>query len=614
MFRIVWFLTLIAGLGHSLAHAAPTPLHLGDASQVNLTPYLQVLEDKSAQLTLADVMLATREVEFHNPQSSNDSLNLSFSESAIWVRVDLRNDTGTDKERVLVLGFSRLSEVEFHVPGAPGLFQHVRTGNILPLATRPIKSRHFAVPVTVRAHAQQSVYVRIQSSSPLIIPLKLWTPQAFTDHENTVHIQQAVYYGMVLAMVIFNLLLFLSLRDVVYLAYVLFVALVAFAIGIRTGLTKEFLPINSALWWMTSSYITNSLTFAAFLFFMRSMLSTRTSHPRMDLGIKALITLHLGLPLVFVAYFQHIVVAAIWIYLVTLVVTMGMLVCAALQRQRSAYFLLAAVAVLFLTTLLNGVTSLGYLPANPITGNFLQLGSIMEMFLLAFAVADRFNLIRRGKVLAQKQALAAQSQLVLSLQESERLLEARVQERTEALQAANQQLETLSITDALTGLANRRRFDTILLQEWNRAQRTGHSLALAMIDVDWFKLYNDHYGHLQGDACLRQVAQTLQNCGLRVSDLAARYGGEEFAVIMPVTDDAHALAVATRICEAIAQVQMPHAKSTFQTVTVSIGVASLSPQQGGSPDELIQTADRALYEAKHSGRNRAQGASLPGGG
>jgi diguanylate cyclase (GGDEF)-like protein len=183
-------------------------------------------------------------------------------------------------------------------------------------------------------------------------------------------------------------------------------------------------------------------------------------------------------------------------------------------------------------------------------------------------------------------------------------LERRVAERTEALAEANRQLEVLSISDSLTGLANRRRFDTMLEREWRRAARDGTSLGLVMIDVDHFKRFNDRYGHLRGDHCLRAVAQALQASVRQDVDLVARYGGEEFAMILPGADASFAEAIAARGLAAIIGLQQPHATSPFGQVTISLGVAAMLPDQAGGAERLIEAADAALYRAKQTGRNQ----------
>jgi diguanylate cyclase (GGDEF)-like protein len=200
--------------------------------------------------------------------------------------------------------------------------------------------------------------------------------------------------------------------------------------------------------------------------------------------------------------------------------------------------------------------------------------------------------------------------------------EARERELLEAkhqLERLNHQLEQLSLTDGLTGVANRRHFDQALPAEWTRAARDGAALALALIDIDHFKRYNDTYGHQEGDRCLRRVGAALAQGALRPGDLVARYGGEEFAVIMAHTELAGARTVAERLCEQIAALAIPHAASSAgPIVSLSVGVAALVPTIDNSPEALVAAADRALYEAKARGRNRvevaARDAALVAGG
>ncbi|SEO09296.1 diguanylate cyclase (GGDEF) domain-containing protein [Duganella sp. CF517] len=183
-------------------------------------------------------------------------------------------------------------------------------------------------------------------------------------------------------------------------------------------------------------------------------------------------------------------------------------------------------------------------------------------------------------------------------------LERKVAERTRALELANRELAALSVTDALTGLANRRHFDQALGTEWRRARRAGTPLGAAMIDIDQFKPYNDLYGHQQGDACLRLVAEALAHSVRQGVDLVARYGGEEFAIILPGADLAETAAVAERARAAVAALAAPHQRSAHGIVTVSIGVAALAPPADLDADGLYRAADAALYQAKESGRNR----------
>lgn len=186
-----------------------------------------------------------------------------------------------------------------------------------------------------------------------------------------------------------------------------------------------------------------------------------------------------------------------------------------------------------------------------------------------------------------------------------RSLEDKVRERTQKLEESNSKLGTLSATDGLTGIANRRRFDEFLASEWGHAQRSGQPLALALLDVDLFKKYNDHYGHQAGDDCLRTIAQVLTANVRRAGDLVARYGGEEFALVAVAADESSALAMSQNICRTLQDLGHLHEQSPFGVITASIGVAVLASGESETQETLIRKADQALYQAKKRGRNQA---------
>ncbi len=173
------------------------------------------------------------------------------------------------------------------------------------------------------------------------------------------------------------------------------------------------------------------------------------------------------------------------------------------------------------------------------------------------------------------------------------------------LEKANEELKNLSNSDGLTGIANRRSFDYSLDLEWKRAQRKQISLSLIMIDIDFFKAYNDRYGHQSGDKCLKLVAITISDILNRAGDLAARYGGEEFVVFLPGTNAAGASSLAERMRDKVEALGIEHLNSSIsERLTISLGVSTIIPDKDCSPAELIASADLALYQAKHEGRNR----------
>ncbi|MGK7945198.1 MAG: diguanylate cyclase [Microcystaceae cyanobacterium] len=228
----------------------------------------------------------------------------------------------------------------------------------------------------------------------------------------------------------------------------------------------------------------------------------------------------------------------------------------------------------------------------------------------------------------QKKAEVEQWKIAQELQELNQNLEQQVVIRTEKLNQTVEELkkeiaqrtileenlrqmakklEKASQTDELTQIANRRRFNEVLEQEWRRSHREQLPLSLILFDVDYFKPYNDYYGHPMGDKCLSQLAQATQGVVGRSTDVVARYGGEEFAILLPNTDQTGAITIARQLQQAIATLAIPHQRSEVsEVVTVSMGISTIIPSdhQPSSSDILVNQADQFLYDAKHQGRNR----------
>jgi len=222
--------------------------------------------------------------------------------------------------------------------------------------------------------------------------------------------------------------------------------------------------------------------------------------------------------------------------------------------------------------------------------------------LVALLTAFAAHRLRIRKIAARSADFAAQAaDRTAKLEEANALLS----ERTRELEEANRRLELLSTVDGLTEAANRRQFDHVLDAEWRRCARTGLPLALLMIDIDHFKPFNDGYGHVTGDVCLKKVAGVVRRLVQRAGELVARYGGEEFAVLLPGSDAPHARELAESIRLEVELLAIAHAYSKVAPViTISAGVAAMIPIYGNTPGELISAADRALYYAKQTGRNR----------
>ena len=225
--------------------------------------------------------------------------------------------------------------------------------------------------------------------------------------------------------------------------------------------------------------------------------------------------------------------------------------------------------------------------------------------------------VTQGKLIAlvylennqMENAFTARQQLTLELlsgQAAISLVNARLYDSLERkVQQRTEELRQMSLKDGLTGIANRRSFDERLALEWRRSLRSGEPLSLLMVDIDHFKQYNDHYGHLDGDACITEVAHALQRAASRPGDLVARYGGEEFAILLPNTDEEAAAQVAEYCLRSVAARAIPHAQSSAGPhVSVSIGACTLAVSADDQIGTLIGQADQALYHAKRNGRAR----------
>lgn len=292
----------------------------------------------------------------------------------------------------------------------------------------------------------------------------------------------------------------------------------------------------------------------------------------------------------------------------------GVAVLVALLALRHAhpgarYFLLAWLFLL-LGVAVTGMRNFAWLPTNPLTSHAMQIGSALEMLLLAFALAERINTLRRDKEQAQQQLLVAREQQFVALQKVERTLEGRVAERTRALIDANTRLagqeamlRDLAHHDALTGLPNRLLLQDRLEHAIAKAQREHSGVAVLWIDLDHFKPVNDRFGHAAGDGVLKELGQRFRTC-LREADTVARLGGDEFVVVL---DDLHTREDAYLLADTIVvEAARPLAYGSIEIcVGASVGVAYW-PEDGRDADAILQQADAAMYQAKSAGRQRWQ--------
>ncbi|MGL5834420.1 MAG: diguanylate cyclase domain-containing protein [Waterburya sp.] len=273
----------------------------------------------------------------------------------------------------------------------------------------------------------------------------------------------------------------------------------------------------------------------------------------------------------------------------------------------SAVMTAIALNIFLSRRLIKPIRGLSYASQQISRGNFTEKVPTSRIRELS-TLAQSFNQMNQEIQQSRRQLEDYSRSLEEKVSERTQKLQTEIQQRVtaeSALKAANKELERLAYLDGLTQIANRRRFDERLQQEWFRMQREQLPLSLILCDVDYFKQYNDTYGHQAGDDCLRYVAQAIASTARRAADLPARYGGEEFVVLLPYITLTEAVTVAKNIQTEIARLKLPHSKSQVsQYITASFGVTSLIPSAAFTPEQLLLNADQALYQAKMTGRDR----------
>jgi len=584
----------------ALAQSLP-PLELApEAASFSLAPHVAFLEDPTGQLTIQEAANPQRAAAFQ-PTAAGAEINFGYSASAYWLRFTLAPRTELPSDWLLEVAYPSLDRIEFHAPAGGG-WQTTAAGDLEPFAARPMTHRNFIFPLQVDPGKPQTFYLRIASAGSLTVPLRLWQPGAFTLHNQAAYAALALYYGMLLALFLYNLLLYLSIGDRNYLTYVLFVASMAIGQLSYNGLGNQFLWPDWPAWGNVAFPAGFAATGFFGALFTRGFLDTPRNAPRFDrlvLGLAAFFALAALAP-VLISYRAGAILTSLTGAIFSVVAVAAGIRC--LQRgQAGARYFLLAWSLLLIGVAVLGLRNLGWLPTNFFTSFTMQIGSALEMLLLSFALADRINSLRRDKERAQAEALRIKQNLVETLQDSERQLELRVAARTGELEEANRKLHDAAHHDPLTGLANRLLLDDRLEHAITHATRGDRAMAVLLLDLDNFKQVNDQYGHRAGDELLKTVGRRLQT-SVRAADTVARIGGDEFAIVLEeLQSTVNVWPVAEKIVAGITAPVLVDGQELM--VTISIGIA-LFPGHGTTIRDLLKHADEALYAAKKQGRNR----------
>lgn len=574
-----------------------------DSRSVALGPSVSVYEDPGGALTLAEVQ--QRGGEFRaSGAAAGTVINFGYSSSAWWLRIDLRTDEQAPRDWLLEVAFPTLDSIEYFGPDGTRL----SVGDRQRFGARSIRHRNFVFPVHLPESRAGSVWLRIASEGTLTVPLTLWRPDAFWQASLGSYALLALYFGMLLALALYNFLLWISLRDRNYLLYVMFVCSMGVGQLSLNGFGNQFLWPEFPAW----GNLAFSTGFAATGFFgalfTRAFLETRRNLPRFDgaiVGLAALFALCALAPLAAPYRLAAIMTSLTGVVFALVAVIAGLRSWRA--RQPGAVIFLVAWTALLAGVVVVGMRNLDLLPTTFLSFYAIQIGSALEMVLLSFALAERIRVLQREKDAAEGEAMSTRQELVAALRHNEVDLERRVTQRTSELEGLNarlreseRQLQAMVHTDPLTGLANRLLLEARLEQSMQQARRNNGQIALLLIDLDRFKEVNDTRGHAIGDEVLRTTAERLRSA-VREVDTVARIGGDEFVVVLSaIGSAADAERLAAKLVDGIRQPMRVLAMPI--ECGASVGVALFA---GGSltSTELLRRADRAMYAAKEAGRN-----------
>ncbi|TKS53875.1 GGDEF domain-containing protein [Luteimonas yindakuii] len=574
--------------------AAPSAPALIDAAttRASLAPHLQLLHDTAGDIEPGEALRLARAGGFEPLPDGRTALG--FQPGAHWFHAIVVNRNARERDWLLVQEYPLSDRLDLYVVHADRTTLHHAGGDHLPFASRAVRDRHPNFRISLPVGEPVELLLRIESQSSLQVPLVLYTPVAYAGHARDSLLVIGLYYGIILALFVYNLVLWLSLRDASYFWYLFHICAFGLVLFTLNGFGFEYLWPDSP--WLADRAVPMSICLAlvAMQQFARHFLELPR---RWSLGN----AISLGM----IGFFIAFGIASIWLPYRTatpvasgaVLVGVAWILLATIHVVRQGYapaklLLLAWLAFLAGTAAFT-LLAFGLLPKNLATGYGVQIGSALEMLLLSVALGYRYASLRNENERIVAEATAR--------------LEGKVAQRTQELRGALTQLEEAharlrdsSRRDGLTGLYNRTWFREEFAVLVRHAADEQRPLAVLMIDLDHFKAINDRHGHLGGDECLRIAARRIGRVLRQHDALLARFGGEEFVAALPGHDAAAATAVGHAVCTALASTPCLF-ESREIMLSASIGIHAGVPDNQGV-DGLLAAADSALYVAKAQGR------------
>ncbi len=590
-----WYLLLLlAWLGATPALAQPV-LSLHDSTQeVTLAPYTGYYVDDGRDQDLAAIRRHQAMGRFAPLPGGNTSFG--FHAAAYWFHVRVQNQTTEELRWLLIQQYALSDQVDVYTVAANGKVSHQQGGDHRPFSARSVRYRHPNFEIRMPSGQAVDLYVRVESQSSMQVPLSLYSPRRFAEMSRDAQFGMGIYYGILLALFIYNMVLWMTLKDASYFWYLCHITAFGLVLFTLYGLGFEYLWPNSP--WLADKSVPLSICLAqmGMLQFARSFLGLHNRWPRGDRFAIGLIVFFALLGIASTRLSIRLSTEIAVLGVIFSVVSIAVLALAALRRgYRPARLFLLAWSMFLLGIGLVATLAFGLLPKNFVTEYSVQIGSAMEMLLLSVALGYRYAGLRN-----ENERL---------MRESRDQLERKVTERTSELKQALAELEDAHVKlrefsrhDGLTALYNRAHFresfENLLLQ----ARDAQRPISLLMIDLDHFKRINDSHGHLVGDDCLRCASHTLATVLAPYDALLARFGGEEFIAALPAMGLEQARAVAEEVRHAM-RANPCRSNGKEIPMSASIGVHGVDVSARNSLDYALQVADQALYAAKAEGRD-----------
>ena len=607
------------------AAAAPAdvaPLILtADTARLSLAGHAELLIDTAGNLTVGDITSQAYASRFTPIANINESYGYSLAPH--WVRFSLRQDDPRAREWLLEVMHAYLDDVRLYSPDGTGGYRMRRTGDRVPFGVREVDYHNFVYRLPLEGTEPQTFYLRLQTEGNLSFPLEIWSPTRFAEMKTGEHSLLGAYYGVIATIIAYNLFLFFSMRERIYLFYVLHATALSLFLFVTNGLAFQYLWPDSPWFANYAHQLFSCMTLICAGIFFDLFLGLREPFPRLARLFRAA-----AVPaavMIVVAPFLHYDVAAkaiMAVTLSTLVIWMMSGIWLVARGHQAARLFVAIFFVEIVGASSTVLNRIGLMSTGLVSEHLLQIGSVIEVVLFSMALASRINTLRRDKDLARAAALHSQEEALAAARESESALEERVHERTQALVGANQRLEQeitvrrqaeallregeqrmrhMAHHDSLTGLPNRTLIIDRLDQALALARRNGLMASAMMVDLDHFKDINDSLGHGVGDRVLVEIGQRLTTC-LRQSDSVGRMSGDEFIIVLEALESAgDAALVAQKILDTLAEPMFVDGKRLVVGCSIGIGIF---PADAGDSNALVTSADAAMYRAKIAGRNR----------